>query len=126
MVSSPRPLATTPTKCPIDNLPSELLHIICTHLKPSEVANLRLAFRIVAPIGLQYLVSEVHLVVAEDSFKRLATVARHPVASKYVTSFFYEADTLEILNKEQWKSQVKMDWDARIRTVPRRRYTRQP
>lgn len=141
-----RPLATPPIKCPIDNLPSELLHIICTHLKPSDVANLRLASRVVAPIGLQYLVPEVHLVVAEDSFKQLAAVAQHPVVSKYVTSFFYEADTLEIINEEQWKEQVESPdyldkvrkvrashymlrsnkgWFARVRAVSRHRYTKQ-
>ena len=105
--SCTRPLATTPIECPIDNLPSELLHIICTHLKPTEVANLRLASRVIAPIGLQYLVPEVYIAIAEDSFKRLAAIARHPVVSKYVTSLFYEADTLEILNEEEWKEQVK-------------------
>lgn len=100
-------MTTTPIKRPIDNLPCELLHMVCTHLKPTEVANLRLASRAVAPIGLQYLVPQVHLVVAEDSFKQLETIARHPVASKYVTSLFYEADTLQILDRKEWKEQVK-------------------
>ena len=121
--SCTRPLATTPIECPIDSLPSELLHIICTHLKPTEVANLRLASRVVAPIGLQYLVPEVHLAVAEDSFKKLAAIARHPVVSKYVTSLFYEADTLEILDEEEWKAQVKSpDYYDKVEKIWEHRY----
>lgn len=144
--SCTRPLATTLIQRPIDNLPSELLHIICTHLKPTEIANLRLASRVVAPIGLQYLVPEVHLAVAEDSFKKLAAIARHPVVSKYVTSLFYEADTLQILSEEEWEEDVESSdyedrlrkvwdpryslrsnkgWRARVRAVPCHLYTKQ-
>lgn len=115
-----RPPATKPNNCPIDNLPSELLHMVCTHLKPREVANLRLASRVVAPIGLQYLVAELHLVAAEDSFKRLAAIAEHPVVSKYVTSLLYEADLLEVLDEEEWKKKVRSpDYRKRLREGPR-------
>ena len=122
MVRSKRtcPPATRPSNCPIDNLPSELLHMVCTHLKRREVANLRLASRVVAPIGLQYLIPEVHLVVAEDSFKRLAAIARDPVASKYVTSLFYEADALEVLDENEWKMNVRSpDYYKRLWKGPR-------
>ncbi|KAL9064786.1 MAG: hypothetical protein Q9161_008641 [Pseudevernia consocians] len=141
---STRPPAKKPNNCPIDNLPSEILHMVCTHLKPTEVANLRLASRVVAPIGLQYLIREVHLVVAEDSFKRLAAIARHAVVSKYVKSLFYEADVLEVLNEKEWKEKVRSpDYRKRLckgprymlrshrgdfaqaRAVPRHQYTKQ-
>ncbi len=115
-----RPSAAKPNDCPIDNLPSELLHKVCTHLKPTEVANLRLASKVVAPIGLEYLVPEVHLVIAEDSFQQLAAIARHPVVSKYVTSLYYEADILEILNEEDWEQNVQSpDYIKRLREGPR-------
>lgn len=123
--------------------------MVCTHLKPTEVANLRLASRAVAPIGLQYLVPEVHLLVAEDSFKQLETIAGHPVASKYVTSLFYEADVLDVFDEEEWElfvrspdyyDRVQILWEAprprymlrsykgelaQTRTVPRHFYTQQ-
>ena len=115
-----RPSAARPKNCPIDNLPSELLHMVCTHLKPTEVANLRLASKVVAPIGLQYLVPEVHLVIAEDSFQQLAAIARHPVVSKYVTSLYYEADILEVLNEEEWEHDVRSpDYVERLQKGPR-------
>ena len=82
-----------------DKLPSELLHPICAYLKPTEVANLRILFRAAALVGLHYLVPEVRLNLAKDSFKQLRPMAKqlrpmaeHPVVSKSVTSFIYEAD----------------------------------
>lgn len=98
--------ATSPSQCPIDNLPSELLHMVCTHLKPKDVANLRLASRVVAPIGLQYLSPKVHLLIAKDSFKQLEAIAKHPVVSKYVTSLSYEANILEIYDEERWTKNI--------------------
>ncbi len=112
--------AARPNSYPLDNLPSELLYMVCTHLKPTEVANLRLASKVIAPIGLQFLVPEVHLVIAEDSFQQLAAIARHPVISKYVTSLYYEADILEILNEEEWEQDVRSpDYIKRLREGPR-------
>ena len=75
-----------------DKLPSELLHTICAYLKPTEVANLRLLSRAAALVGLHYLVPEVRLNLAKDSFKQLRAMAEHPIVSKSVTSFVYEAD----------------------------------
>ena len=102
-----RPLATRPNNCPVDNLPSEILHIVCTYLKPTDVANLRLASSALAPIGLQYLAPEVQLTVAEDNFRKLAAIAIHPVVSKYVTSLFYQANTLEVFDEERWRGVVR-------------------
>ena len=118
MVSSKQnfPLATRPNNCPIESLPSEILHIICTHLKPTDVANLRLASSVVAPVGLQYLVPEIQLVIAEDSFRKLAAIATHPVVSKYVTSLVYQADTLKLLDEEEWRGYVQSpDYTERVR-----------
>ena len=93
--------------CPVHNLPSEILHIVCSHLKPTDVANLRLASSVVAPIGLQYLVPEMKFAVAEGSFRKLDAIAAHPVVSKYVTSFLYQADKLEILSEEHWREEAR-------------------
>ena len=91
---------------PIDELPAELVHLICVYLKPREIANLRLVSRLAAPIGLQYMAPEVHLILAKDSFKQLKALAEHPVASKYVTSFFFEADKLGVLPHAHWEQLV--------------------
>lgn len=72
----------------MDDLPSELIHMIYAYLRPMELANLRLVSRRVVPISLQYMVPEVHLILAKDSFEQLKALAEHPIISKYVTFFF--------------------------------------
>ena len=101
-----RPSVSKSINFPIDKLPTELIHMICAHLEPMEVANLRLVSRLVGPIGLQYMVSEVHLFLAKDSFEQLKALAKHPIASKYVTSFFFEADRIGVLPREHWEPLV--------------------
>ena len=94
---------------PIDHLPAEINHMICSYLKPLELANLRLVSRVVGPISLQYMVPEVHLILAKDSFEQLKALAAHPIVSKVVTSFFFEADKfaqLVQLSREQWERTI--------------------
>ena len=91
---------------PIDKLPAELVHLICAYLKPTELASLRQVSRIAAPISLQYMVPEVHLILAEDSFEQMQALSAHPIASKYVTSFFFEADKLRALPRSTWERYV--------------------
>ena len=91
---------------PIDKLPAELVHMICAYLKPTELASLRLVSRTAAPISLQYMVPEVHLILAKDSFEQLQALAEHPIASRYVTSFFFEADKLRVFPRTTWESLV--------------------
>lgn len=101
-----RPTAPKSIDFPIDKLPPELVHMICLYLKPTELANLRLVSRIAAPIGLHYMVPEAHLLLAKDSFKQLKALSEHPIASRYVTSFFFEADKLGVLPRKHWEQLV--------------------
>lgn len=80
--------------------------MICIYLKPAAIANLRLVSRLAGPIGLQYLVPEVHLLLARASFEQLKAIAEHPVVSKYVTSLLFEADKLVVLPHDEWASTV--------------------
>ncbi|MCJ1453535.1 hypothetical protein MMC28_003882 [Mycoblastus sanguinarius] len=105
---------------PINDLPAELIHTVYSYLKPTEVANLRLCSRILAALGLQYLVPEVHLFLAKESFKRLQDIAEHPIVSKYVTSFFYEGDKLAVYDQELWESRITSpQYLARLRQAHR-------
>ena len=103
---SVRPSPPKTINFPIDSLPAELVHMICVYLKPTELANLRLVSRLAGPISLQYLAPEVHLVNAKDSFEQLKALAEHPIASKYVTSFVFEAEKLGILSRKHWEKIV--------------------
>ena len=92
--------------CPIYMLPEDIIHMICVYLRPTELANLRLAYRPVLPISLKYMVPEVHLILAKDSFEQLKAIAAHPIASKNITSFFFEADRFSELSRETWEQYV--------------------
>ena len=98
-----RPSVPQSADCPIDKLPAEIIHMICVYLRPTELANLRLVSRLVGPISLHYMVPEVHLVLTKDSFERLKAIAAHPIASKYVTSFFFEADRFSEWSRGRWE-----------------------
>ena len=101
-----RPSAPKSADFLIEKLPAEIIHMICLYLRPTELANLRLASRLVGPISLQYMVPEVHLVLAKDSFEQLKAIAAHPIASKYVTSFFFEADRFSEKSRGHWEQSV--------------------
>ncbi len=101
----------------IHQLPPELLHMICVYLEPTDIAGIRLLDRNIAVVGLEHIVSQIHLVAQPDSFDRLLAVAEHPVANQYVTSIFYEADLLESPRslqpqllpqdeRERWKNSI--------------------
>ena len=103
---SPRLVAPKSIDCPIDKLPAEIIHMICLYLKPTELANLRLLSRLFGSISLQHMVPEVHLILAKDSFEQLKAIAAHPIASKHVISFFFEADRLSERSRTWWKQRV--------------------
>ena len=99
----------------IHHLPPELLHMICVYLEPMDVATIRLLDRTIAAVGLQYLVSDIHLIPEPASFDRFLSVAEHPVASRYVTSLFYEADLLNprfLLDRQSWEKSIARSDDA--------------
>lgn len=104
-------LEKTVTSRNIDHLPSELLFMICVYLEPIDVAGVRLLNRTIAVVGLEYLVFQIHLIPKPDSFDRLLAVAEHPIASRYVTSLFYEADLLRTFrlpqnDRENWEKTI--------------------
>ena len=98
-----QPSASKSTDCPIKKLPAEIIHMICVYLRPTELANLRLVYRPAGPISLEYMVPEVHLALAKESFEQLKAIAAHPIASKHVTSFFFEADRFSERSRRHWE-----------------------
>lgn len=95
----------------IRDLPAELLHMICVYLEPMDVARIRTLDRIIAAVGLKYLVPQIHLIPKADSFDRLLAVAEHPLANRYVTSLFYEAD---LLRSPRLFQVERKEWEKRI------------
>ena len=100
-----------PLKFPAERLPSELIHMVFTYLEPTEAATFRLVGKVVAEIGLQYLVPTAYLALNEESYDRLLAIAAHPVVSKYVVKLEYETEGLRLITRHQW--------DLMINSLPR-------
>ena len=88
------------SKFPADRLPTELIHMVFAYIEPKEAATFRWAGRIVAEVGLQYLTSKVCLRLREDSYDSLLTIAKHPVASKFVVEVQYETEGLWFISRK--------------------------
>lgn len=78
----------------MDCLPLELLHTVCRHLPTADVGDFRLVSKTFAVVGIQYLLPEVHVMFHSHSLARIEAISKHPVLRQYVTSIFYEGDTL--------------------------------
>lgn len=95
------------SKFPADLLPPELIHLVFTHLKPTEAAAFRWAGRIVAEIGLEYLAPTVYLALKEESYDRLLAISEHPTVSKYVVRFVYETEGLRYGDRGMFTAAVQ-------------------
>ena len=80
----------------MEDLPAELLHNVFSYLKPHEIPPLRQVCRILATIGLHYMIPELHLLPLPGNFDRLAEVANHPVLSQHLRKIVYEGYKLPL------------------------------
>ena len=123
------------TPSPINKIPTELLLEMFTHLSPTEAANLRLVSKKFAKICIEFILPEVHFIVKKDGFGHMLAIVEHPVIPKHVKSLYYEANVLNILGFEEWKSSISEDTWSMNRTgmakpeemqaLPRVRYTKE-
>ena len=101
-----KPAADIIPRFPADDLPPELLHMIFLYLEPTDAACLRWAGKVVAEIGLQYIVPTVYLRLYEESYDRLLAISRHPVVSKYVVKLEYETLALRRIDREVFDQEL--------------------
>ena len=92
---------------PLLRLAVELLHLVCTYLEPTEVANFRLLNWEIAEIGIQYIISELILLLNESGFRKLEDVSKHPVISQYVASIWREIHSLSTFEREEWERNIR-------------------
>lgn len=97
------------------SLPVELVRQICGHLSTSDVKSVRLTCEVLASIGAEHLLPEVHLVFTVASLKRLQQISLHPLISRHVTSILYEGDRLDhYKDRAEWEAHLTDDhWLAR-------------
>lgn len=99
------------------DFPTETLHNIFTHLRPTEAAIARLANKKLAKIGIEYIVPEVFLVLTEDSFNKCEAIAQHPEIKEHVKSLVFDGVYLEDLDRQRWEQygkirEVRLQCDA--------------
>ncbi|MCJ1261127.1 hypothetical protein MMC22_000991 [Lobaria immixta] len=80
----------------MDQLSAELISIVCSFLNLRDVGHLRCASRFYANVGRPFMFRHLHLIFTPDSFERLHAISSDPTLAPYVTSLYYEADTLPI------------------------------
>lgn len=91
----------------MDQLPVELITIVCSFLKPRDIGRLRRASKLYADVCRPLMFREEHLIFTPQSFERLRTISSDPKLAPYVTSFFFEADTLPFYECfEEWEVHV--------------------
>ena len=89
------------------DFPTETLHKIFSYLTPTQAANARLANKKLADIGIEYIVSEVYLVLTEDSFNKSEAIAQHPKIKEHVRSLIFNGIYLEDLDRQGWERYVE-------------------
>jgi hypothetical protein len=93
-----------PKRSSFQALPSELLHLIFSHLPVEDIFALRKTCSVLATVGLDYLGDEVTLAFTRDKFKALTEIAEHPKLSKQMRSLFYACDRCPLESYEDWDS----------------------
>lgn len=88
----------------MDQLPVELITLVCSFLKPRDIGHLRRASKLYADVCRPSMFREEHLMFTPASFEHLQAISSDPKIAAYVTSFFYEADTLPFFDsKDEWE-----------------------
>ena len=88
----------------MDRLPVELVTMVCSFLPRSDVANLRCTSKFNAEAGRPFMFCQLHLVFTPKSFERLHAISSNPALAPYVTSLYYEGDTLPFYDSfYQWQ-----------------------
>ena len=98
----------------MEQIPSELLGMICAALKPKDVASFRLVDRRCAGVGLQYLFpdGQVDFYMSKSGLSCLDNIGEHPKLRECVEILQYEAHTLhpQRMSFKRWKESVKNEY----------------
>ena len=92
------------------SIPVELLHRIFAHLDAEDVRSARSTCGLLAQVGAEHMLEEVVTVYKRDRLQRLIDIGHHPVFSRHVKSFYWQA--------ERFGSRVTFDeWNRDRRDV---------
>ncbi|KAL8809498.1 MAG: hypothetical protein Q9200_003366, partial [Gallowayella weberi] len=91
----------------LDQLPTEILLLVCEEVSPFDVPNLRPTSKFLSSVATPFLLDEIHLLFKPESFHRLLEISQHPVISGAITTLFYEIDFLDRFDSRcEWEENV--------------------
>lgn len=90
----------------MERLPIELVQLICTFMSQKDLGAFRLVSRLCAESGAMCMFENLHLMILLKSFENLSNIASRPSLSRYVKKITYEALTLELLEKDEWRERL--------------------
>ncbi len=104
----------------MNNIPPELLYVVCSLLNVDDILNFRLVNKLFADVGAAHMLPEVTFYMHRGDFDRLEAISLHPVFSKHVSSLTYFAETLD--PKVTWREfeqghKRRMRWNGRLRKL---------
>jgi len=90
------------------SLPAEIWVEVFDYMNVAELKTIRLVNRSFAELGAPLLFRRCYLYITEESYRRLESLASHPVLSKYVRSISYDTRSLpDDRTVFSWKLAVK-------------------
>ncbi|KJX92890.1 hypothetical protein TI39_contig5582g00002 [Zymoseptoria brevis] len=96
----------------MDDLPDELLDIICGFCDRPAIKNLRLSCRKIGRTADAHLFPEAVVFLNRDSLKACQGVAAHPIFSKTVRNVWIQADRPKRLSYWEWWDHASNDLDV--------------
>ena len=94
----------------MDQLPAEVLHVICANIEQKDLFSLRLASKHLAHIGAHHIFAHGQLSfhLSEESLKRLEDVANNPTYATQIRTLSYDANFLaQLRTVENYKQQFE-------------------
>ena len=102
----PREHLLTYHEAAMERLPLELSNAVCGLLAVEDILQLRLVSRHSYQVATPFFPSEIHLIFTLKSFEKLLVISKHPVISQQIRSIYYEADTLDLVDRKQWEESI--------------------
>ena len=90
----------------METLPLELYNAVCELLGTKEILQLRLVSRYGYEVATLFFPTEIHLIFTIKSFEKLLAISKHPVISRQIRSIYFEADTLELVDRKRWEASI--------------------
>ncbi|SMR61260.1 unnamed protein product [Zymoseptoria tritici ST99CH_3D1] len=94
----------------MENLPDELLGMICGHCNKPELKSLRLVSRTTLKAANEYLFPEIVVFMNRESLESCKGISAHPVLSRTARNLWIQADRPRRTTFSDWEAERKRDF----------------